>query len=368
MITSAATTSTPAANPKPDSTATALAAMTSDDDVGEYDAEAPAGPGEGIEDDDADPGIVDADADLDADTTSETADGEPADESAAPVVAASPDVEEVEITDHRGRRSVKVDFSDRARLKRIIQQAAGAQKLVADLKTLRASVDSAKGDAEVGSRVSKAWSEKGIDGLIQELTGGKQTWDSVYEDRKKHDNFLSTASPEQLDAYSAKQEAAAARAEAARIRADLDDGTKKSVAAAETAERAQLQTHMDSGFTKHRFAGKLGEPAREHELDEMLWDATKAALDKLPEDAAITSEVIAAEFAKKARALRATISTEARKETTQIVKQKKTEAKTQAQAAMSAAESKSPVSQFDQKLKKGDLRGAFLSALRGSRA
>ena len=322
-----------------------------------------------VDEDAEDPG-VEADAEGDV-GEGEGADGEgesDSEESDATGEAAPPAKLDVEVGDGDDRKTVSLDLSDTDKLKRIVQRAYGAQKGVAkvqaELKTAKGRISELESDAEVGSKLSKAWDEGGIDGVIRTLTGGKQTWDSVYEDRKKHDHFLSTATPDQIDAFNAKEEARRAKADADAAKKQFEDFNKKSSEREEAAERAELQSHMDVGFEKYRFSGKLGDESREHRLDRLLWNGVRAELAELPDDTVVTPRLVASLFAEHASAIRSTVQAEARKETTNTVKQKAREAKTQAQAAMASAQTPKDTS-FNAKMKAGDFKGAFLSALRG---
>jgi hypothetical protein len=274
---------------------------------------------------------------------------------------------EVEITDDKGKRSIKVDLADHAKLKRYIQMAAGSQKSAAKYKQELADRDSKLAalteHATLGEKLAGAWSESGIDGIIRTLTGGKQSWDALYEERAKLEGWKSKATPEQLAAYNAGLDAEKAKREAAEARAALESDRKQSAEAKAAAERAQLQSTLDHSFAQHRFAGKLGDEAREHRLDKQLWAAVRSEIEELPDDAVIDRALVSKLFQEQVQAIRGTIETQVRTETARVVKQKGAEAKSQAQSQMRAATGKPGTKSVSQDIESKGLKGTLRAAL-----
>lgn len=330
-----------------------------------------------LDDPDAEKTTIDAGEMDDSDTedpSDEESDDEDSEESAQDGDEDDSDTEVIQITDEEGRRDYTINFKDRESIRKAFKQAAGVRKVLKQNEGLKSQVseltafkDGASEKAENFERLSEAWSKDGIRGLVAALTHGKQSWDDVYEMERQHREQLSKMSPEQRAAYDEK----VAREEAERARKASDDRVKeierKLQEKEERAERATLQSYMEPAFNRFRFDGKLDDPVREAELDELLWDGVRAQLQRLPEDTELTAELIRKTFARKARALNETIERGVRKETKKVMKQKKTEAKEQAQARM--VSSKRGPSSKEKEVRRawrnGNPVSAVIAALRG---
>lgn len=317
------------------------------------------------ESDDADPDVQDdesEDEDGDEESEDDAATGEADDGPAS-------DVEDIEIMGADGKkRPYKIDYNDRDTIKRAFHQAAGMRKFQRErddankeLAALKSSGSAtASEDAANFQKLAAAWEKDGIAGLVATLTQGKQSWDQVYDaESAKRKQVASMTAPE-LAAYKRQQEADEA-VRAAKAREEAADKKIAELTEKETsAETATFTSYMNDAFTRSRFAGKLGDAAREHELDEMLWDGTKAAIERLPDDVVVTPQLIRKEFARREKALRGTIEAGVRKETGKVMKQKKVEAKTQAQAQM---KSSSRPSTREAEMRKAIRSGNFVSAV-----
>lgn len=309
--------------------------------------------GDDVEDDGLELASDDEDADVDLDAQAEETDAgdEASDsdetESGESDKSATGDIEEVDVTDDLGRRKVKVDFSNREYMRKVVQQAAGARKLMrVEIPKLKQAAEAAqaeaathKEDASHFKGLAEAWDKGGVAGLVEKLTQGKQTWDQVYEAETARRKQLASMSPAERAAADA--EARVTRAEAGKTEAEkkLEAKLKELDERSEKAERDTLQNYMETSFTKSRFAGTLGDEAREHELDELLWDGVRAAISKLPDDVSVTPQLIAQTFARKSSALKSTIASEAGKKAKDAAGKKKADAKAAAQSTMRAATS-----------------------------
>lgn len=310
-----------------------------------------------------------ADESEDADVSDADAESESDDSEEKPDADDTSDVEEVEITDEHGRRRVRVDFSNREYRKKLVQQAAGARKLMRveipklrkELESVRADLTSKGDDAEIGRSLSDAWDKGGMAGLVAALTKGKQTWDEVFEAERLHRDELRKLSPDARRAYDAEQaakQAVATKSEAEKkLEAKLADFEAREAA----NERATLQGYMDAPFSKHRFAGKLGDEAREHRLDSMMWNQVRADVAALDDDVPVTAQLVGRLFSEHAAALRQTIQAEVRKETRDVLDTKRQAAKETAQSRMRASDSKS--TSDEKKLAASMRTGDFVSGV-----
>ncbi len=206
--------------------------------------------------------------------------------------------------------------------------------------------------------MSDAWDKGGVKGLVETLTKGKQTWDDLVDLENTRREELSLMSPAEKRAYDKEQEADRKAADADRSKRLVDEQLEKLTQKEYAAEAATLQSDMNTPFSKYRFSGKLGDPIKEQQLDEMLWESTRATLLKLPDEVEITQKVIAKEFARRSKLLEAHIQTKSREGATEVLKQKGREAKEQAQSAMRGATKQSSA---EKDLRESISSGNFLS-------
>jgi hypothetical protein len=283
-------------------------------------------------------------------------------------------VEEFEI----GGKKYSVDFSKPEEKKKLVAQAVGMRKFQAERDQARAELAKVqesgkqdKQDADDFRKLSAAWEREGLDGLIKTLTGGKQTWDQVFDAERARRERIAKMSPAEKLAYEKEQEAATARAEKEKLADELNQTREQIKKEKEDADRSTLKGYMEPAFERARFAGKLGDETLEHELDEMLWEGTRAALSKLPDDVVLTPQLIRQEFARRAKALGRAIEKQSTKKTRETLTQKKAEAKEQAQLAMKsdagAAKQSSRNRKIQAEAKKGNVLGAVMAALTKSK-
>ena len=143
---------------------------------------------DGIEDPDSnleDDELEDSDSDEEAEP--EESDEENPEEDEAE--ASEEDIEELTITDHKGRRQIKVDFNDREKLKKYVQMAALARKMQAERdsgneKFKQASAEHAE-LKETWGKFENAWGDGGREGIISLL-------DLVNSENGGYDSFIET--------------------------------------------------------------------------------------------------------------------------------------------------------------------------------
>ena len=279
----------------------------------------------------------------------------------------------VEEFDFKGKR-VAVDFADPEQRKKLVAQAMGMRQFQKERDDARAELKKAqethgadKQDAQDFRKLSKGWEESGIEGLIRELTGGKQTWDQVYEAERQRRERIAKMNPAERAAYDAEQVRAAEKARADKATADLQKERDEIQKERDTAAKEKLQGYIEPAFERSRFAGKLGDEALEHELDEMLWAGTMGALNKLPDDTVLTPHLIRQEFARRAKALGRAIDKQSAKKSTESLNQKAAAAKKEAQAAMSGKKSDTGGvrnKQIRDEVRSGNMVGAVMAALK----
>ncbi len=319
----------------------------------------------------------DAEVEADAETDSAEADGAEGEstDSDEPKVEAGAAKQKVTITDDKGRRDIEVDFSDIPYMTKVVQQAAGARKLLAQHADLKKQLDAAKTEreplaADAGDfrRLAGAWDKDGLGGLVRELTKGSQTLDQVVDAELARRGRVASMTPAEKLAHESAEVAKRESSESKRERDEYKDRIAKLDAKEEAAEKATFQGYMESGLEKYGFTGKLGDEAREHRLNKMLWSAVRSEISDLPDDAVVDSSTVRRLFAEQTRALDLTVKAQVKDKTKQVLEAKKASAKEAAQSTMRAA-TRVPTAEAElrKQLAGGNFVGGIISALAGKR-
>lgn len=245
-------------------------------------------------------------------------------------------IEYITAKDHRGqRRKIKVDYSDRDKIKRAFSLAAGARKWQAERDSLAKELESFKGEGskkiENWDTISSIYEDQGVKGLVNFLEGRDDAFDQLINNANKEREFFSQATPEQLEAYNLKQAQAQKDRELEKIKAELEELRNAQSSTSEEAELASIRSEINPVFEKYRFAGKLNNPQHEHMLDEMLWNNAMKQLESYPEDMDVTQATINKVFKDYANNLRTLVNKEAEKKVSRTVAKKKREATQAAQ-------------------------------------
>ena len=258
-------------------------------------------------------------------------------------------IEYVETSDGK---KVKIDYNDRDRVKRAHLLARQGRVWQSERDKLQKQVDEIKPAYEELQSVMNALEEAkdDIPKLYELLTGG-ESWEDAIEKEIQQREEIASLTPEQLEVYNKHRIAEKREAELAKREAQWQ---RKLEEAEETKKRAEQDTQrsmITSAFNEYRFAGTLGDPAREHRLDKMVFNTIKSELNGMDASEAEVREIIKREF----DALRSSVATNTK------VNQMKSKNKKTAQATKKAAKgvnkSSNESSDIASKLAKGDIDG-----------
>jgi hypothetical protein len=245
--------------------------------------------------------------------------------------------EVITVSDEKGRRKVEVDWNNRDQLRKYVQMAHGARKWQAERDSARTEVAKVAGEKEELQKnwnvLESAYQKQGIAGVIDLLEGkpgAHKEWEKKAIERAR---FLEDATPEQLEAFRAKEAAEQLRRETAQIRKENEEFRKKISEEKDTADLRSLESKLHPVFDRYRFADKLGDSNDEHMFDEMLWNSALRRLEPYEEKGLpISPELIEREFRAVASAIRKRIGSQAEKKASKAIDQKKQEATENAQA------------------------------------
>lgn len=239
------------------------------------------------------------------------------------------DIAEIKITDDKGQRKVKVDFSDKDKLTKYVQLAYGARKWQKERDEVKKQLDE---KVQMWDKFEAAW-KQGYKGLINMLEGSENAFDKLVTAEVERRQALEDMSPLERKNMEIEERIRQQQLESEKLKSTyekkLEDISRKEA----EAETKELQSKINPSFERYRFAGKLGNEVAEHEFDTMLWERTLARLEKLPDSVNITQAIIDKEFRAVASLMSGHLKGQAEKEVKKSIETKKTVAANKVQAA-----------------------------------
>ena len=137
------------------------------------------------------------------------------------------DIEEVFITDDTGRKKIKIDYSDRKKIKEVFQRYHGMKKFKVDKDKAESKLKEFEPRyKELEShwqKVEDTFKNNGIEGLINLIEGSPDAFENLRAKILEEHKLISEATPEQLDKMDLEKRARRAEQEKERILKELDD-------------------------------------------------------------------------------------------------------------------------------------------------
>lgn len=273
--------------------------------------------------------------------------------------------EVITVTDETGRkRKIEVDYSNREQIKKMFAAAAGMRKFQAERDReiqSRKELETRLKERETDwSKLEEAFS-KGHEHLIDTLSGRQGAWQELVNKELERREFLKNATPEELKAMQAQEQAELTRKELDKIRKENEEFKKKVQEEREVAELRSMESKVHPVFEKYRFAERLGNAQDEHLFDEMLWNSSLKRLEQYEDKGVdLTPDIIDREFKVVANAIRNRIGQVAQKKASQVVAQKKQEATENVQSKVkSESASKSDADKLRAAIQSGDTGSIF---------
>lgn len=252
---------------------------------------------------------------------------------------AGKDIEEVTVTDTKGRRKVKVDFSDREKLKKYVALAHGGRKWQQERDTAKSELGKVQTEYKTlksdFNKLEEAYQSGGVAGLVNLLEGRKDAFDNWYQqEASRRDSFASMSDSERRS-YELEQERLSRDSENQKLREEYESKLSKIQEEKEITETRALESRLHPAFDRYRFSGKLGDEVAEHHYDQAIWNQSLSNLEQLPEEIEITQAMIDKEFRTVSAAFRKVINKQVQSGTKKAVEQQKKTATTKAQAKVS---------------------------------
>jgi len=279
---------------------------------------------------------------------------------------ASSDIQELTVTGPNGRRKIKVDFSDKDKLKKHVQLAYGARKWQKERDDARSQLtDIQKEFKELKTdwdKVEAAFQEGGVKGLVNLLEGTDDAFDKFLEQEVARKQEWEDMSPTQRQQVERERELELQAKQNQKLQSDYESKLQEIQQKQEQAEIRELSSKFHPSFERYRFSGKLGDAVAEHEFDELLWSRALSNLEEIPENIELTQALIDKEFRKISQTIRKHLNTQVETKVKTAIDKTKKRAASQAQAKVKKGMTKSSAAkEFEQNMKSGDLVSGLTS-------
>lgn len=280
---------------------------------------------------------------------------------------------EVQITDQKGRRKLKVDLNDREKVAKYVQMAALARKMQAERDQLKSSQgqlpEDVKNKVSSLDKLEEAWSGGGRQGIINVINllgkeqGGYDKFIAAEYDRLKSKEG---ASPAELERIELQEKLEAESREREKLLRQMQEREERTNKQAEEADRQQLRATITPAFEKYRFEGKLGDAEAEASLDDAIWFKALTHLEELPDEVEITDRLVDKVFKEVSSKYRTIFKSQTTKKVKKAVaNQKKAAGEKAAIKAMKGIKSTKKQDEFRDQMKTGDWGSALASVLTG---
>ena len=245
----------------------------------------------------------------------------------------SENVEEVAVKGKDGkRRNIKVDFSDRDKIKKYVQKAANAVRLQSERDALQAQVSKLEESRQAMDNLQNLLNEGGFEALIDQLNSDQGGFKAWMDKKLERHELRQHASEEELRFLDAQEEKEALQRRLDRIEQQVAEREANTAQEREKAEMDRLASEVNPIYFKYVFDGKLGDSVAEQRYNKAMFREVTETLDQLKEEGVrITPQVIEREFRAYAAPLLKGMNRKVRQNTKTAIDRKKAEATTHAQ-------------------------------------
>lgn len=287
---------------------------------------------------------------------------ESSEEEEAQVQAKEDDVEDVEYvyaTGPKGRKKIKVDYSNRDLVKRAFQKAVAADLYRHERDATKKTQDEWKEKVETFERLNEAFSSKGAEGVLELLAGpeGVQTWLQQKIDERER---LANMTPEEKRQLEVQQTIQEKETRAERLERELQEIRQRMEKQAEESRTKELESIVYPAYERYNFDGKLGNEQHEYRLNRLMWQQAEEAIEALPEDTPLTKALADRIYRDAARDVQSLIGERAKVITKKAAVKRKVAATEAAQTAATKGMSpQSKQSKLQKAMDTGDISSAM---------
>lgn len=245
------------------------------------------------------------------------------------------DVDYVYATGPKGRKKIKVDYSNKEVIKKAHQKAAAADLYRLQRDAAKKEAAELKELAEHFKKLDQAYEKESVLGVVKSMKGGQEALDALIEAKLAEREAVAAMSPEERRAWELEQETIHGNKEVQRLREQLEAREARDREREEQAKVAEVERLVTPAFDRYRFKGKLNNEEHEYILDKMLWTQVEDELNELPEEIPLTQALVDRAYRNNAAKIRKMMSLQAEKKVKKIVDKKKANALASTQVAAS---------------------------------
>ena len=280
------------------------------------------------------------------------------------------------VTDDKGRRKVSVDLNDKEALARILPQAYGFRKMQAERDQHAAKlkdIEPKLADLESNWKtLETAYQQSGVEGVIDLLGGKKGHYKEFLQTEIQRDARYKTATEAERKLMDQEAEIAKLRKDSETRDKAAQEAAKAAATAKEQADLTNLEAQMVPVFNKYRFAGTLGDAGQEAAFDKAVWKQALDELIALPDEQALTAQLVDTTFRRVSTSFKAAIGKSASAQARASIAKTKDAAQTRVAAAANRAlqPATDMTAQMTAGIRKGGIGGltdGLMSILRNSK-
>ncbi len=262
-------------------------------------------------------------------------------------------VEDIEWINAGGKK-VKVDYSDREKIKRVTAMAAGARQWQSERDEFKTQLDDVSGKYTELKETMDYLEEIKDDhaDLFEAITGN--TLESKFREWAEEQNMLSGMTDNEKSMYLSNQEHTKRMREVERQKVELQKQLDNAEKERQEAAEAKQTGIANPVFFKYNFDNELGDPKAEYRLNNMLWGEAKKELSAYD---TVTPDMVEETFERISNEVRTAFNIKAKNEVKKTVKTNRKKVKAAAQKMAVAAPTEDKKAEFDEKIKKGDFLG-----------
>lgn len=274
--------------------------------------------------------------------------------------------EEFWVTDESGRRQVKVDFGSKRAREQLVGAAYGMKKFRAErdsaisrLKEYENPESKTAKELTKFRSMDKAFADGGPEAVLREMGVDP---DKFIDEKILHRKNLEAlkGNPAEWAKYQEKLANERADKVIAKVQADREAEKAERIAEVEAANQKTFDAARERAFGVIRLDDAAPEDAA---LNEIMWDALNARIDRLPDETVLTDAVLSGLAKDVAKSLGKRVKKEAAAAVKGTMDRKRAEAGKAAQAAMRSGTARaSGTSKLEDAYDKGGVRGAIAKA------
>lgn len=279
-------------------------------------------------------------------------------------------IEEIFVTDDKGRRKVKVDFSDKEKLRKLVAQSYGMRKFQKErddaMKQLKDLESKSSELQSTWDRLQEVFETQGVKGLVNLVAGQEDAYDSHLQQQLERAQAKAKATPEQLKQIEALERAEQIAKENELFKKRLEERELREAQQREALEVEALQTKLNAPFAKYAFTGKLGDSELEQQYNEALWNLATNKLRQLPEDQELTDQLVDRTFREVALRFNKAVTKQVKEKTATTAQRRKDAAATRvAQKARAGIPQVNAADSFKKDISTGNWGRALAQVMSG---